>query len=92
MKSAAKFVVKGSVQGVFYRKFCEENANSLSLTGYVRNLESGDVEVFVEGEKKDIDQMEIILKKGPVHSQIRSVLREDKKWDGNFKEFKVLRF
>ena len=92
MKSAAKFFVKGSVQGVFYRKFCQDNADKMKLTGYVRNLEGGDVEVYVQGEKKSIDEFEVLLKKGPSHAQIRSVLREDKKWGDEFKEFKILRF
>ena len=92
MKAAAKFIVKGSVQGIFYRKFAQDNANFFKLTGYVRNTEDGDVEVFVEGDKKNIDHYENLLKKGPQHAQIRVVLRENKKWNGEFKEFKILRF
>ena len=75
----------------FYRKFCSEEANRLGLKGHVRNLANGDVEVLVEGEHTAIDELELLLKKGPQYSQIRNVLREEKKWSGDFKEFKVLR-
>jgi len=92
MKGAAKFIVKGTVQGVFYRKFTEDSARGLGLRGYVRNLASGEVEVLVEGEKDDIDSLEELLWKGPQHSQIRSVTKQERKWSGDFKEFKIIRF
>lgn len=91
VKSASKITIIGSVQGVFFRNFVKENADKLSLRGFVRNLESGDVEVFVEGEKENIPKIVEILKKGPAYSQIRNIKTEEKRWSGDFKEFKVLR-
>lgn len=92
MKRAAKFLVSGSVQGVFYRKFVKEHADSLLLKGYVRNLKDGGVEVLVEGEEKKIEELEEKLKEGPEFSQVRKVDREERKWTGEFKEFKILLF
>ena len=51
MKRSVKLLIKGIVQGVFFRKFVKENADALCLKGFVRNLETGEIEVFAEGEK-----------------------------------------
>jgi len=92
MKKAAKFNVKGTVQGVFFRQFIKETALGLKLTGFCRNLESSDVEIVVEGEPDSINRFEAFVKKGPKHSHIREVTREEQKWTGQFKDFQVLRF
>jgi acylphosphatase len=92
MKKSARFVVLGTVQGVFFRNFVVEHANTCGLRGFVRNLESGDVEIIVEGEKDSIEKFAEKIKKGPQHSQIRDLKVEERKWSGEFKDFKVLRF
>ena len=92
MKDGARFVVKGTVQGVFFRQFVKEGADEFKLRGFCRNLESGDVEIVVEGEDDAIERFLNRVKKGPKHAQIRDVVVESRKWSGDFKEFKVLRF
>ena len=92
MKKAARFVVQGTVQGIFFRQFVKEHADNLKLTGFVRNLTGGDVEILAEGEQDKIDRLASIVRKGPEHSQIRGVQIEERKWSGEFKEFKILRF
>lgn len=92
MKKAARFIIQGTVQGIFYRQFVKENADKLKLTGFTRNFENGDVEVVVEGEADAIERLSNFCKKGPQHSQIRNVRVEEKKWSGDFKDFKILRF
>jgi acylphosphatase len=92
MKKAAKITVKGTVQGVFFRQFVKDHADELKLTGFCRNLENNDVEIIVEGEGDQIDRLANQVKKGPEHSQIRGVQVEERKWSGEFKEFKILKF
>ena len=92
MKKAARFVVQGTVQGIFFRQFVSEHANDLKLRGFVRNLDSGDVEVVVEGEDDNLKRLAGFLKKGPAHAQIRNVVVEERKWSGEFDKFKILRF
>ncbi len=92
MKKAGKFVVQGTVQGIFFRQFVKEHAEDLKLRGFVRNLESGEVEVIAEGEAEGLDRLLGFLKTGPEHAQIRNVKVEERKWSGDFKEFKILRF
>lgn len=92
MKNAAKLVVKGTVQGIFFRQFVKEHADNLKLRGFVRNLTSGDVEIIAEGESDAIKRLGEFVKKGPEHAQIRDVNVTERKWSGDFKEFKILRF
>jgi acylphosphatase len=92
MKTAARFIIKGTVQGVFFRRFVKENADKLGLVGYVRNLTSGDVEVFAEGEMDKIDRLFQIVKKGPEHAQIRNIQIEERKYSDQFKDFQILKF
>ncbi len=51
MDVRATVIFRGRVQGVYFRAHCEENARSLGLTGYVRNLPGGAVEAVFEGER-----------------------------------------
>ncbi len=92
MKKAAKLIVQGTVQGIFFRQFVKEHADKLNLLGFVRNLDSGNVEIIVEGEKEQIEKLFILVKEGPKHSQIRNVEVEERKWSGDFKGFKIIRF
>ena len=84
--------MKGTVQGVFFRQFVKAAADELKLRGFVRNLESGDVEIVVEGEDDAIERLRNRVRDGPKHAQIRDVVVEKRKWEGEFSEFKVLRF
>ena len=43
-------IFKGRVQGVGFRYFCYTEANKMNLTGYVRNLYDGNVEMEVQGD------------------------------------------
>ncbi len=92
MKKSVKIIVKGTVQGIFFRQFTKEHADNLKLMGFCRNLENNDVEVVVEGEGESIEKLINKIKEGPEHSQIRHVGVEERKWSGDFSEFKVLRF
>jgi len=57
--------VSGRVQGVAYRAFARQAALHWKLTGGVRNLEDGRVEVVVEGARPDVDAFFGELKQGP---------------------------
>jgi len=89
MKKAVRLYITGTVQGVFFRLFIKENAERYDVKGFVRNLEDGRVEVFIEGNTDNVNKMIELCKKGPKHSQIRKVELKDERFQG-FKEFKVL--
>lgn len=74
---AARFIVRGKVQGVFYRASARERAVALKLTGHARNLLDGSVEVVAYGDAAAIDQLEVWLHEGPEHARVDEMYRED---------------
>ncbi len=50
-------IVKGTVQGVGFRYYTCRLASSLGLTGFVKNLASGEVEIEAEGEKRNVREL-----------------------------------
>ena len=89
MKKSVRLYIQGTVQGIFFRNFIKENAEKDDVRGFVRNLEDGRVEVFLEGDNEKVDKMIDVCKKGPKHSQIRKVEEKEEKFQG-FKDFKIL--
>jgi acylphosphatase len=82
-------IVKGRVQGVFYRQFTKDNARRLELKGWVRNTHDGNVEAVFEGEKDKILEMLELCREG---SQAANVEDIDLKWEeykGEFNGFNV---
>ena len=55
---AARFFVRGKVQGVFFRASTREQALKLGLRGYAKNLPDGRVEVLAEGNASALDALE----------------------------------
>ena len=72
----AQFLISGIVQGVGYRAWTVRVARSLGLTGWVRNLHDGRVEVWVEGPPAQIDELEAQCRVGPPSAQVTSITRE----------------
>ncbi|HSN93836.1 MAG TPA: acylphosphatase [Anaerolineaceae bacterium] len=65
--------VSGRVQGVGYRFFVYEHASSLGLTGWVRNLKDGNVEVVAEGSTEALETLLAELERGPGGSRVSEV-------------------
>ncbi len=65
-----KIFVSGRVQGVGYRWFARENAQDLELTGYVKNLPDGDVEVVAQGREEKVLEFTALLRQGPSFSKV----------------------
>lgn len=73
MKTSRKCVVIGRVQGVFFRQATSDKAKELSLTGWVRNLPTGEVECLISGENESIDAMIDWLHDGPAAAKVESI-------------------
>jgi acylphosphatase len=89
MKKSVRLYISGIVQGIFFRNFVKENAERYNVKGFVRNLEDGRIEVFLEGNVDDVNKMIEICKTGPKHSQIKNVEEKEERFQ-DFKTFKVL--
>ncbi len=68
-----RFSVTGRVQGVFFRASTRDFAVELSLTGYVRNMADGSVEVLACGHKDGIEKLAAWLREGPRMASVASV-------------------
>lgn len=83
-------IVRGRVQGVFFRDFVRNYANTLGLTGYVRNLsQSGAVEVQAEGEKIKLEELLTSLHQGPSGARVENVEAIWKDYSGDFSRFTI---
>jgi acylphosphatase len=89
MKKSVRVYIRGIVQGVFFRAFIKENAELYNVKGFVRNLEDGRIETFLEGDFKDVEKMIELCKKGPSHSQIKDIEVKSERFQ-DFRNFKVL--
>ena len=76
MDVAARFLVSGKVQGVFFRASTCEQARRLGLKGRARNLADGRVEVLALGASENVDALAFWLQAGPPMARVDEVLRE----------------
>jgi acylphosphatase len=73
---AKRFCVSGYVQGVGYRFFALRAANRLGVSGYVRNVRGGRVEVYAIGGPEDLTTLQTELRKGPLGASVDQVTEE----------------
>jgi acylphosphatase len=62
--------ITGRVQGVWFRKWTEREANTLGLHGWVRNREDGSVEALFCGPAGQVDQMLDLCQSGPANAVV----------------------
>ncbi len=80
----AHVLIKGQVQGVFFRKWVKEKAEELGLTGWAQNLTDGRVEVVAEGEREKVNRLIELIRKGPRLAKVEHI---DVSWEGATGEF-----
>jgi len=71
--AARLYRVRGLVQGVGFRYFVQRAAVELNLTGYVKNLADGEVEVYAVGSQERLSQLVRRLWTGPASAKVRGV-------------------
>lgn len=75
--SSVRFIVRGKVQGVWFRAATQQQAVALQLHGYARNLPDGSVEVLAQGDDQSLTALEAWLWQGPPLAAVSDVQRED---------------
>jgi acylphosphatase len=80
MKVCRRCLIKGKVQGVYFRQATFEEASALGITGWVRNLASGDVEALICGEVDRVELMCDWLWAGPPAAKVQEVVVETLPW------------
>jgi acylphosphatase len=77
MQKTVSIVVKGKVQGVFFRKYTKEKALELGLTGTVRNEKDGSVFIIASGTDQQLQQFVSWCKQGPPRAKVDTVHTEE---------------
>lgn len=66
-------IVRGRVQMVMFRDFTSRTARRLGLSGFVRNLPDGSVEVVAQGEQAAVERLVTKLGRGPLLARVTGV-------------------
>ncbi|MDX1573172.1 MAG: acylphosphatase [Methylophaga sp.] len=72
--SARHFLIYGTVQGVGFRVATEQQANNLQLSGWVRNLPDGRVEILAQGEEQALQALQDWAEQGPRFAKVANVM------------------
>lgn len=87
MMAAARFIVSGKVQGVYYRASTRDHAIALGLVGAAKNLDDGSVEVTAVGTGNALAELERWLWQGPPTARVAEVRREELPVPTTFRDF-----
>jgi DNA ligase D-like protein (predicted 3'-phosphoesterase) len=83
VKKGVRAVVRGKVQGVFFRDSYVSGAHELGVLGWVRNADDGTVQVHAEGPEAAVDQLVDFLEEGPPAARVETVEVEPAKVEGH---------
>lgn len=89
MPVQAHLVVRGKVQGVYFRLSTKEQADALGLAGWVRNCSDGSVEMVVRGDSQSIEKLIAWCYYGPSHARVKDVRVDWQKEEGEMSDFAV---
>lgn len=88
--TAYRLRISGRVTGVGFRYFTIRQASQYTeLTGYVRNIGYGEVEVLLQGKTADVEDMIAYLRKGPFTARVDNVDIQPVAFDPSLREFSV---
>ncbi|MEP6596634.1 MAG: acylphosphatase [Ginsengibacter sp.] len=83
-------LIKGKVQGVFYRATAKQLASELGLTGWIKNTREGNVEATISGDEKHLKNFEKWCKQGPDKAVVEEVVVTQKE-ETAFNSFMIVR-
>jgi len=84
-------LIEGLVQGVCYRAFARDEAEALRLSGWVRNLPDGRVELVAEGPEEALQKLLAWCRRGPPAAHVRDLNARWSEATGEFTGFRVTR-
>ncbi len=83
-------LIKGKVQGVFYRATAKKVADKLKLTGWIKNIKDNDVEATITGDEDKLQEFINWCKKGPEKADVEDVIVTQEK-ETSFNDFEIIR-
>ena len=88
--AANHLLIKGKVQGVFYRASAKETANELGIKGWIKNLPGGDVEIMATGHEEELNSFISWCRRGPKNAVVTGVIVNDAP-ESFLDEFRILK-
>ena len=88
-KKRVRLVISGRVQGVFFRASTKDEADRLGLGGWVRNLETGQVEAVAEGDAEAIERFLSWCRVGPRLASVSRVETTEETPEGSPSTFVI---
>jgi acylphosphatase len=82
--------ISGDVHGVFFRDETRKLAQSLGLTGWVRNAHDSTVEILAQGDKESLKKLEEWAKNGPPSAKVEKIEKNYSEITEKFNEFKII--
>ncbi len=90
VKQSVHILVSGKVQGVFFRQATKVVAIKNNVTGWVKNLENGQVEILLEGDDKNVNSVIDWCYNGPANSRVDQIKIEQQEIFDQYPTFEVL--
>lgn len=84
-----RLIVRGRVQGVYFRAWARTRAHQLGLSGWVRNCPDSSVEIIAEGEKVRLEQLIVWCYDGPPGAVVTDLDVEWQEASGEFTGFVI---
>jgi len=88
-KQRVHLIIKGKVQGVFFRQALKVIAKKKNIFGWVKNLKDGSVETILEGEDIDVSALVEWAHGGSANARVEDVSIKHEKYTGEFSKFDV---
>jgi len=88
-KARIHILVRGRVQGVFFRASTCEEARARGLTGWVKNLPDGRVEIVAEGDRPALEALIRWCRIGPPYARVTGVDLTEEEYRGEFHGFEA---
>ncbi len=85
-----RVLIKGKVQGVFFRQALKVKAKQKNVYGYVKNLIDGRVEAILEGDEESVNNLVEWCHGGPANARVEDVIIRNEKFTNEFSKFDVL--
>ena len=82
-------IVSGRVQGVGFRYAAKNEADELSLKGWVRNRPSGEVEIVAEGREDVLKMLAAWAHLGPPAANVSTVHEKWSEFAAQFVDFRI---
>ncbi|MCG9696951.1 acylphosphatase [Shewanella sp. Isolate11] len=82
--------VSGKVQGVCFRRFSQQQALTLGLTGYAKNNDNGKVSILLQGGGDAVDKFVAWVETGVPQARVDDLLIEDDEADDIYLDFSIL--